>query len=423
MRKLLFVSRRRLTLLVFGLITWLTYSYFSLVAQELRSLEGQLEIGHRLNDLIYADTCHFRVEPVVFFLGESAPSSENVRARILFELSPVCSDVKCFIRSSNSEQELQPHKESDSDTEHNVFSFEVLVHQGHRYNFSIEAVNMDKQLQLQHIFDVPHKETPLKIAILSDSQAGTSVLREMLGKVQRDRVGWLIHVGDFVQNGYRPHEWRSQWLTPLQLTAEVSSSSVHHIPVSYCKGNHDNYKSIYTAGMSKGLYFAQSFGGARFIFLDANLDTPQQKTWLEEELASEESIRASFRIVFVHIPPFIEFWERRVWFNGEKHWGEHVRLKYVPIFEANKVDLVVGGHSHLYQRGEHNGTIYSIVGGAGGNLENERVEDWKVYSVTQLEHHRVKLLLDECSLLWEVLNLKDHQIDSFNLFSKTSKCR
>lgn len=71
----------------------------------------------------------------------------------------------------------------------------------------------------------------------------------------------------------------------------------------------------------------------------------------------------------------MEFWEEEAWNEkGESDWGAFVRLKYVPLFEQYGVDLVIGGHSHIYQRGSRNGVHYLVVGGGGAApLEDTRV--------------------------------------------------
>ena len=50
-----------------------------------------------------------------------------------------------------------------------------------------------------------------------------------------------------------------------------------------------------------------------------------------------------------------------------------MRTSLVPLFEKHKVDFVLNGHSHCYQRGELNGVKYVISGGAGSSrLDKKR---------------------------------------------------
>jgi hypothetical protein len=101
--------------------------------------------------------------------------------------------------------------------------------------------------------------------------------------------------------------------------------------------------------------------------------------------------------------------------RGEKLWGEFIRTRYLPKWEAAGTNVVISGHSHLYQRGKRESVIYTIVGGGGGQLEIDRVEDYKMYSVTQFVHHYVTFTNTNCTLIWKVFDLEGKVIDSFDL--------
>jgi hypothetical protein len=54
----------------------------------------------------------------------------------------------------------------------------------------------------------------------------------------------------------------------------------------------------------------------------------------------------------------------------------------------------MSGHSHIYQRGERNGIVYMVSGGAGAPLEEMRanhVQNYSMYTVTAQRHHYVEL--------------------------------
>lgn len=82
-----------------------------------------------------------------------------------------------------------------------------------------------------------------------------------------------------------------------------------------------------------------------------------------------------FLQVLGHIPPFIEYWDKTTWAAGESSWDDYMQGRIVPLMEAAQtktpglVRLVVGGHSHIYQRGKRNGIEYVIIGGGGASLE------------------------------------------------------
>lgn len=69
-----------------------------------------------------------------------------------------------------------------------------------------------------------------------------------------------------------------------------------------------NY-SYSKAHFGRDFAFAQTFGQIRWIFIDSERTNGQQYEWISNELLSPSSKDAMFRIVLVHIAPFIEYWE------------------------------------------------------------------------------------------------------------------
>jgi hypothetical protein len=143
-----------------------------------------------------------------------------------------------------------------------------------------------------------------------------------------------------------------------------------------CLGNHETaqstafvdtypYFDIYTlptAGESGGVasgtehYYSFDYGNIHFIALDSmtanrSVDdpaTPQNEdgpmaTWLRNDL---QSTTATWIIAFFHHPPYTKGSH-----NSDTEI-EHIQMRqnFLPILEAGGVDLVLGGHSHIYER-------------------------------------------------------------------------
>lgn len=76
--------------------------------------------------------------------------------------------------------------------------------------------------------------------------------------------------------------------------------------------------------------------------------------WLANDLGSST---AEWKIVIAHRPPFSSGW------HGS---DQEVQDLFVPIFERYRVDLVLLGHDHHYERiNAINGVTY-VIAGAGG---------------------------------------------------------
>ncbi|KAG0142574.1 hypothetical protein CROQUDRAFT_717597 [Cronartium quercuum f. sp. fusiforme G11] len=303
----------------------------------------------------------------------------------------------------------------------------------------------------------------------------------------------LLHLGDAVQNVDNLKQWQTDFWDPFTFKSKFSSE----VPILYTRGNHDfdiSGRNLYSGGLpmvqigelnrtqnwklepnsaleipgiaeadknyttikihprdsyTRASYHAYSpHPRVRIIVCDSNLEPTREafpgsrlsevdehERWLLWEMARPEWKEASIRIILVHIPPFVEYWDPVMWFGGhESFWGQYVRTRFTPHFHATSTltrrydippaSLVISGHSHAYSRGflsnfiaephffdpsgggsnsiprdtiraakaerkkhadhpsdpqKENGVVYVVTGGAGGTLDKERVEDWGFY--------------------------------------------
>ncbi|KAJ2848184.1 hypothetical protein IWW36_003450 [Coemansia brasiliensis] len=339
--------------------------------------------------------------------------------------------------------------------------YRQIDHTHHRYTAIFGPVSNASQVHYrinnyrfstkQYTITRRTKYEPHRVLVIADNQDGPSEFRKILTSIRRyygasSNPDTILHVGDAVQTASHLDDWQRQLFAPL----EDRNSLQHTTPTIFVPGNHDhdkrrvpNNSNIYmdmyhgindTDGLGKiavtngsyhQFYHSVSIGCAQVIVLDAECPSPEQSEFLLQELQSEAFQSARFRIIAVHIPPYMEFWDPYAWeHKGEKHWGEHVRLEYDPLFRKYNVDLVISGHQHNYQRstvhrapasGLSDTITYAIVGGAGGTLDLERVEDRNMYNATYLGHHFVALDISKQSLRWTALNVDGRIIDQFKL--------
>jgi predicted phosphodiesterase len=275
-----------------------------------------------------------------------------------------------------------------------------------------------KGLTLLNRFEltVPGEEWDInfKAVILGDSQSGAVAFDRLLRRIAGTTIpSMLVHLGDLVQDAHRTREWHSYFFGPVEY-----SSLNNRLPWLVVRGNHDlvNVKKAMAENkLMKGpvshvsvdnraagvvhpaldrSFFSTTAGGIRWVVLDSNINSDEQTRFMLREFKSREFRNAHFRIVCTHAPPFLEYWDPKSWHDGESQWGLYVRQEWVPLFERFRVDLVMSGHSHIYQRGERNGIVYMVSGGAGAPLEEMRanhVQNYSMYTVTAQRHHYVEL--------------------------------
>ena len=321
------------------------------------------------------------------------------------------------------------------DKRHSLYKATIgPLKQGGEYTYRVETIHPSKRLVARHSFHwdastSDHQpQQPIRMAAMADNQFGLRTFVSLLRRINK-RVEYLIHAGDAVQNYPSLRQWQTDFVGPLTYYGLGQT-----MPMIYAHGNHDHdptYEYHYTrvSPSSDPWYaFSMADGAIRFVILDSNLDWEQQDEWLRHELAGHAFQHASFRVVVVHVPPFLEYWDPDAWNNkGQKEWGSFVKTRFVPLFEKYGVDLVISGHQHNYERGQHNGIHYTIIGGAGGDLDFERVENYGMYESTSLDFHFVLLEFRPPSstqrnapwqLVWETYNLDGRKIDSVTLDAK-----
>ena len=193
-----------------------------------------------------------------------------------------------------------------------------------------------------------------------NGQAG--VYQAMEEFVRRDNhpLDFWLHVGDMAYNTGRDVEFQSRFFESYEKTL---SSSVCWPAM----GNHEGYTSKGTTGIGPyydayvlptraeaggvasgtEAYYAFDYGNIHFICLDSH-DLERKPSgamakWLKADL---EKAKAEWLIAFWHQPPYTKGSHDS---DKEKDLTE-MREHIMPIIESGGVDLVLTGHSHIYER-------------------------------------------------------------------------
>ena len=137
-----------------------------------------------------------------------------------------------------------------------------------------------------------------------------------------------------------------------------------------------------TSGEAGGLasgteaYYSFDYGNVHFICLDSH-DTDRSPgspmlTWLAADLAATD---AQWLVAFWHHPPYSRGSHDSDFYSDSGGRLVDMRENVLPMLEARGVDLVLGGHSHLYERS------YLIDGVYGYGA----APDWKTPAFSTLQ--------------------------------------
>ncbi len=206
----------------------------------------------------------------------------------------------------------------------------------------------------------------VRLAAIGDTRSGDSrqaQLGEMLDAInQKAPLDGIILLGDNAPLlGNPAHALKKAFLTPYASLIE------QQIPFFASLGNHDlrsgmkQYQLSFSQFNMNGPYYSKVFGDntVQVFFIDSNSikeDKPQRQ-WLEEELEKSDT---QWKVVAMHHPLYAT----------AMHHPPDISLRKLlePVLIENKVDVVLSGHNHVYERLHPiNGIVY-ITAGSGGKL-------------------------------------------------------
>jgi predicted phosphodiesterase len=359
---------------------------------------------------------------------ESSHSFRIVQQSTCFnDSSPICK-----VHSERDGQEQQPllqplplgliRNSSISDS-HFISSYLFQISVDHRRDSIVEcqtAGNIFKR------FRMPPIAGDVKFLIYSDAQWDMKVFQRLLSMGRAAQPVAIVYGGDATQNA-KPHQWM-QFLRSIQ-------SSNNTAPLILARGNHD-FESL--SPFNRVVFGAtrvssMNLGNACLVVIDADW-VLRELAWMEPSadasvaffaeldaaLQSTSWRNALFRIVVCHVPTTIEWWDPVAWFGrGEQREPRDITRLLWPRWRDAGVDIIVGGHSHMYSHRvlEPYGVHEFIVGGAGGSLENRRVTNVSTALVEHLVYHYVEVEVHGCNLRWQARDENNNSLETVNLAS------
>ena len=176
---------------------------------------------------------------------------------------------------------------------------------------------------------------------LGDVQEGYAQWGALLEEIYEEnpQIKFALLGGDLTNNGSDLVEW-GEFL-------DAATGMFSRIPMMPAKGNHDGsmFSEFLTlpenGPQEQGLFYSFDYGDAHFVVLDtSNIITESVKQWLQEDL---QGTTKSWKFAVFHHPAYQAF-------DDSKTIDDAIRIHWVPILEANGVDMVFVGHQHVYMR-------------------------------------------------------------------------
>ncbi len=344
------------------------------------------------------------------------PLLQDVRAdamRLSWETDGNLADHAVSWGASALDGRLEPVRTIEVDAGHYVHIAELTgLAPDTVYQYAVESGGTLGDTYTLHT--APAADAPTAIAFLADNQEGYDRFATHVRHMAARAPDLLVVAGDLVSDMHSLDEWRDFWWEPLQ-EADFGSTT----PVMIARGNHDRhhpYAYAYTVMPEDADFFSFRYGSVFVVVLDSQEpmanqpDGMDQAAFLEAELQSEAARTADYRVLVMHQPFFTNVRQD----SSDGNAG--ARQVWLPIVEANHVELVVAGHYHSYQRGELNGVQHVIVGGGGSHLLRNDAEDlWEHMTLLERQWHYSIMEVEEGHLVWTTYDFEDEVLDRFEL--------
>lgn len=201
----------------------------------------------------------------------------------------------------------------------------------------------------------PDGPEPVRFLAFGDSGGGGADQRALAKQMHSVPYDLIIHTGDLAYD--------DGTIGQLEDTVfGIYAPLFQHLPFFPSAGNHE-YRTLSAApfravfalpGTLKEKWYSYDWGRVHFVALDTESDYATQAQWLDADLAATTR---PWKVVYFHKPPFS---------SGGHGSDLALRNALVPVFEKHRVQLVLAGHDHDYERMRpQNGVQYVVTGGGG----------------------------------------------------------
>jgi hypothetical protein len=204
---------------------------------------------------------------------------------------------------------------------------------------------------------LPLKTGSVRFAIIGDSGTGEhpqiEVAQQMAAFRKDFPFDFVLMMGDNIYGSKTAEDFRKKFEHPYE--SLLSAGVLFYASL----GNHDHtserlYKPFNMDGQR---YYTFKNANVQFFALDSNYMDPVQLEWLERQLSGSG---ATWKICYFHHP---------LYSHGKFHGSDvDLRTRLEPMLVKYKVDVVLNGHEHVYERVKPQQGIYYFVLGNSGEL-------------------------------------------------------
>jgi hypothetical protein len=236
----------------------------------------------------------------------------------------------------------------------------------------------------------PSAEDPAPVRFLAfgDSGGGGADQLALLQQMHTVPYSLILHTGDLAYDHGTIGELEAN-------VFGVYEDLLRNLPMFPVAGNHDYdtgrgapFREVFALpGDGAETWYSFDWGRVHFAALDTESDYATQAAWLDRDLASTAR---PWKIVYLHKPPYS---------SGTHGSDTSLRAALAPILERHRVQLVVAGHDHDYERVlPQRGVVHVVTGGGGVGTRSVGRSSFTAFSQDVIHFVYVEVGLDQLVL-------------------------
>lgn len=253
-------------------------------------------------------------------------------------------------------------------------------------------------------------------AVIGDNGSGgrqaMAVAEQLALSYRREPFGLLSMLGDIVYYGPIERRFRDVFLEPLGPLIDAG------VGFEVALGNHDNdlflgqerfaqvERELELLG-TPARYYATTHGPVDLFYLDtvamlrSDQEAREQVDWLDEALSAATS---PWRVVCLHHP---------VYSSGRHGSTTALVDRLAPVLTRHRVDLVLSGHDHHYERTQPIDGVTYVISGGGCKLTGVEPSDFSAVAMSRLQFLRVRATRDRLEA--HCVGVDGEVLDAFEL--------
>lgn len=246
----------------------------------------------------------------------------------------------------------------------------------------------------------PGLDGEVSFVVVGDTGTGGAAAKAIAKRITEVPFDLLLFLGDIAYKSGTAAQLENNFF-------QVYDSVLRYVPAFPSIGNHERRtakgKAYFDAFVLPDTerYYSFDWGDVHFTAIDTTHRDSAQLEWLKRDLASTKQ---PWKIVFGHHPMYT---------NSLRGPQRGIRKAYSKILTDAKVDIVLTGHEHQYERFRVANVNYIVSGGGGGRLTRffGLHKSMKRASV----HHFLAFEVDASQLVMRAIDIDGKEIEKLTL--------